>query len=164
MHALEVKKDIYWVGALDPGLRIFDIIMYTPHGTTYNSYVVKGSDKTAVFETVKEQFFDQYVERLYDLNIDIASIDYIIIDHTEPDHAGSVAKLLDLSPNAKVVGSAAAVRFMRNIANRNFESIIVSDNDTLSLGSKTLKFISAPFLHWPDTIYTYIPEDRTLVT
>ncbi|MDD7795669.1 FAD-dependent oxidoreductase [Clostridium sp. 'White wine YQ'] len=164
MRSLEVKKDIHWVGALDPELRIFDIIMYTPYGTTYNSYVVKGSEKVAVFETVKEQFFDQYIERLKDLNIDVSKIDYIVVDHTEPDHAGSVAKLLELSPGAKVVGSAAAIRFLKNIANREFESIIVSDNDTLSLGNKTLKFLSVPFLHWPDTIYTFIPEDKTLIT
>lgn len=164
MKSLEIKKDIYWVGALDPDLRIFDIIMYTPYGTTYNSYVVKGSEKVAVFETVKEKFFDEYLERLKSLNIDITNIDYIIVDHTEPDHAGSVAKLLDLSPGAKVVGSAPAIKFMKKIANKPFESITVNEGDTLSLGNKTLRFISAPFLHWPDSIYTYIPEDATLFT
>lgn len=91
MRSLEIKKDIHWVGALDPDLRIFDIIMYTPYGTTYNSYVVKGSEKVAVFETVKEQFFDQYLARLKTLDIDVTKIDYIVVDHTEPDHAGSVA-------------------------------------------------------------------------
>ncbi len=164
MNSIEIKKDIYWVGALDPNLRIFDIIMYTPYGTTYNSYIVKGSEKTAIFETVKEKFFDEFVERLNSLNVDIKNIDYIILDHTEPDHAGSVAKLLDLSPNAKLVGSAAALRFMKAIANRDFQSITVNHGDTLSLGNKTLKFISAPFLHWPDSIYTYVEEDNTLIT
>ena len=164
MKSLELKKDIHWVGALDPNLRIFDIIMYTPYGTSYNSYVVKGSEKTAVFETVKVEFFDQYIERLKDLNVDITKIDYIVVDHTEPDHAGSVAKLLEISPNSKVVGSAPAIKFMKKIANRDFESIIVGDGDTLCLGNKTLEFISAPFLHWPDSIYTYIPEDEVLIT
>ena len=164
MRSLEVKENIHWVGALDPDLRIFDIIMYTPYGTTYNSYIVKGSEKVAVFETVKEQFFDQYLARLKSLDIDVTKIDYIVVDHTEPDHAGSVAKLLELSPNAKVVGSAPAIKFMEKIANRDIDAIVVSDNDSISLGNKTLKFISAPFLHWPDTIYTYIPEDKTLIT
>lgn len=164
MKSLELKKDIHWVGALDPNLRIFDIIMYTPYGTSYNSYVVKGSDKVAVFETVKAEFFDQYIERLKDLDVDITKIDYIVVDHTEPDHAGSVAKLLEISPNAKVVGSAPAIKFMKKIANRDFESIIVGDGDTIGLGNKTLQFISAPFLHWPDSIYTYIPEDEVLIT
>lgn len=164
MKSLELKKDIHWVGALDPNLRIFDIIMYTPYGTSYNSYVVKGSEKTAVFETVKVEFFDQYIERLKDLDVDITKIDYIVVDHTEPDHAGSVAKLLEISPTAKVVGSAPAIKFMKQIANRAFESITVGDGDTISLGNKTLEFISAPFLHWPDSIYTYIPEDDVLIT
>ena len=164
MKSLELKKDIHWVGALDPDLRIFDIIMYTPYGTSYNSYVVKGSEKTAVFETVKEEFFDQYIERLQDLDVDITKIDYIVVDHTEPDHAGSVRKLLEISPNAKVVGSAPAIKFLKKIANRDFESVTVGDGDTICLGNKTLQFISAPFLHWPDSIYTYIPEDEVLIT
>lgn len=164
MKAVEVKKDIYWVGALDPELRIFDIIMYTPYGSSYNSYVVKGSEKTAVFETVKEKFFDQYIERLRSLDVDVENIDYIVVDHTEPDHAGSVAKLLEISKNAKVVGSQGAIRFLKAIVNRDFEYIIVKDGDSLSLGNKTLRFISAPFLHWPDSIYTYVPEESVLIT
>lgn len=165
MKHLELKKDIYWIGALDPNLRVFDIIMYTPYGTSYNSYVVKGSEKIALFETVKVQFFDQYLERLKSLNIDITKIDYIIVDHTEPDHAGSVAKLLELSPNAKIVGSATALSFLKDIANRDFEAITVKHGSEISLGNKTLRFISAPFLHWPDfLIYTYIVEDEVLIT
>ena len=164
MKALEVKKDIYWVGALDPKLRIFDIIMYTPFGTTYNSYVVKGSEKTAVFETVKEKFFDEYLERLKSLDINIENIGYIVVDHTEPDHAGSVGKLLEIAKNAKVVGSEAAIKFLKEIINRDFEYIIVGDGDSINLGNKTLSFIDAPFLHWPDSIYTYVEEDKLLIT
>lgn len=164
MRSLEIKKDIYWVGALDPSLRVFDIIMYTPYGTTYNSYVIRGNEKVALLETVKLEFFDQYLDRLKSLDIDIHKIDYIIVDHTEPDHAGSVAKILELSPNAKIVGSAAAIKFMKKIANVPFESIVVEDGSTLSLGNKTLQFVSAPFLHWPDTIYTFVPEDKILFT
>lgn len=164
MRSLEIKKDIHWVGALDPNLRIFDIIMYTPYGTTYNSYVVKGSEKTAIFETVKVQFFDEYIARLKDLGVNPTEIDYIVVDHTEPDHAGSVAKLLELSPNAKIVGSPVAINFLKKIANCEFEHISVGDGDSLSLGNKTLQFISAPFLHWPDSMYTYVVEDEVLIT
>ncbi len=164
MNYLEVKKDIYWVGSLDPELRVFDIIMYTPYGTTYNSYVVKGSEKIAVFETVKEKCFDDYLSKLNSLGIDPKSIDYIVVDHTEPDHAGSVEKLLELSPKAKVIGSMQAIEFLKDIVNKDFEYIVVGDNDTISLGNKTLQFISAPFLHWPDSMYTYIPEDKALIT
>ncbi|MBM7834141.1 FprA family A-type flavoprotein [Clostridium sardiniense] len=164
MRNVEIKKDIYWVGALDPKLRIFDIIMYTPYGTTYNSYVVKGSEKIALFETVKERCFDEYLKTLETLDITPADIDYIIVDHTEPDHAGSVGKILDLAPHAKVVGSMQAISYLKEIINRDFEHIVVRDGDTLSLGNKTLKFISAPFLHWPDSMYTYVVEDEVLIT
>lgn len=164
MNYLEVKKDIYWIGSLDPNLRIFDIIMYTPYGTTYNSYIVKGSEKIAVFETVKEKCFDDYLSKLNSLGVSPKEIDYIVVDHTEPDHAGSVEKLLKLSPSAKVVGSMQAIEFLKDIVNGDFEYIIVEDNDKISLGNKTLQFISAPFLHWPDSMYTYILEDKTLIT
>lgn len=164
MNYLEIKNDIYWVGSLDPELRVFDIIMYTPYGTTYNSYVVKGSEKTAVFETVKEKCFHDYLSKLTNLGVDPKKIDYIVVDHTEPDHAGSAEKLLELSPKAKVVGTMQAIEFLKEIVNKEFEYIIVRDGDKLSLGNKTLQFISAPFLHWPDSMYTYIPEDKTLIT
>lgn len=164
MRNVEIKKDIYWVGALDPKLRIFDIIMYTPYGTTYNSYVVKGSEKVALFETVKEKCFDEYLKTLETLDIAPSDIDYIIVDHTEPDHAGSVGKILKLAPHAKVVGSMQAISYLKEIINEDFEHIIVRDGDTISLGNKTLKFISAPFLHWPDSMYTYVVEDELLIT
>lgn len=164
MKYLNVKNDIYWVGALDYNLRVFDIIMETPYGTSYNSYVVKGSEKTAIFETVKEEFFDEYVERLKSLNIDIKNVDYIVVSHTEPDHAGSIGRILDLAPKAKIIASSMALRFIKGIINRDFKSIQVCDGDSISLGNKNLKFFSVPQLHWPDTIYTYVEEDKTLIT
>lgn len=160
-----IKKDLYWVGALDPNLRIFDIIMYTPYGSSYNSYVIKGSEKIALIETVKETFFDQYLERLKSLDIDISKIDYIVVNHTEPDHSGSISKMLKLAPNAKIIGSRSAINFVKEICNDpSIPSDIVSHGSTLSLGNKTLKFISAPFLHWPDSMYTYLVEDKVLYT
>lgn len=164
MKHLNIKDDLFWVGALDPNLRVFDIIMYTPYGTTYNSYVVKGSEKTAVFETVKAEFFDQYIARLKDLGVEPSEIDYIVVSHTEPDHAGSIGKILELAPNAKIVASPIAINYIKEIVNGDFESIPVKDGDSISLGNKTLKFMSVPFLHWPDTIYTYVEEDKTLIT
>lgn len=164
LKSLEIKENLYWVGSLDPDLRVFDIIMYTPYGTTYNSYVLKGSEKTVLFETVKDKHFDNYIERLNDLNIDLKSIDYIVVSHTEPDHAGSVEKIIDLAPNAKIVASETAIKFLKEIVNKEFDYIVVNEGDSLSLGDKTLEFFSVPMLHWPDTIYTYIREDKTLVT
>lgn len=163
METLELKKNLYWTGIKDKDLRVFDIIMETEFGTTYNSYLIKGSEKTALFETAKFKFFDTYLAELKQL-VDISKIDYIIVDHTEPDHAGSVAKLIEMNPNIKIVGTAVAISFLKNIVNRDFYSIAVKENDTLSLGDKTLHFMILPNLHWPDTMYTYVEEDKVLVT
>ena len=163
METLELKKNLYWTGIKDKDLRVFDIIMETEFGTTYNSYLIKGSEKTALFETAKFKFFDTYLAELKQL-VDISKIDYIIVDHTEPDHAGSVEKLIEMNPNIKIVGTAVAISFLKNIVNRDFYSIPVKENDTLSLGDKTLHSMILPNLHWPDTMYTYVEEDKVLVT
>ncbi len=164
MKSCKIQEGLLWVGAIDPDLRVFDIIMHTPYGTTYNSYVVMGSEKTAIFETVKYEFFDQYIDRLKDANIDISKIDYLVVSHTEPDHAGSVGKIIDICPDITIVASPVAIKYLEKITNKKFKYIKVSDKSELSLGDKTLKFISAPFLHWPDTIYTYVKELNTLLT
>jgi flavorubredoxin len=163
MKSLKIKDDFIWIGALDPDLRIFDIVMYTEFGSSYNSYLLKGTEKTVLFETVKVKFWDEYLEKLSEYT-DPTKIDYIVVNHTEPDHTGSLGYLLDLAPNAKVVGSAAALKFLGGIMNKPFESITVKDGASLDLGNKTLQFISAPFLHWPDSIYTYVQEDGILFT
>ncbi len=163
MKTLQLQKDLYWIGALDPDLRIFDIIMRTEFGTTYNAYFLRGSEKTALFETVKAGFADGYFEALNDLG-GTGKADYLIVSHTEPDHAGSVERLLDANPGLTVVGTRAAIGFLEQIVNRKFPSLIVKDNDTLSLGDKTLRFFALPNLHWPDTMFTYVEEDQTLVT
>ncbi len=160
---MELKNGIYWAGALDYKIKVFDIVMHTDYGTTYNSYVVKGSEKTAIFETVKETFFDEYLERLKTIT-KLEDIDIIVINHTEPDHAGSVGRLLSLCPNATVIGSQTSLKFASEIINQEFKSIVAKDGDTFSLGDKTLEFISVPFLHWPDSMYTYIKEDKALFT
>jgi len=163
MNALELKKNLYWTGVLDPNLKVFDIVMETEFGTSYNSYLLKTSEKTVLFETAKAKFFDEYLDKLSEL-IDISEIDYIVVNHTEPDHAGSIEKLIDMNPNIKIVGTAVAIGFLKNIVNHDFYSIAVKENDTLDLGNKTLRFMCLPNLHWPDTMYTYIEEDKTLIT
>ncbi len=160
---LEIKKNIYWTGILDPNLRVFDIVMETKFGTSYNSYIVKGSEKVALFETAKEKFMGDYLAKLKSI-IDVQDIDYIVVDHTEPDHAGSARYLIEENPSIKIVGSATAINFMKEILNIDFNSIIVKDGDEISLGDRTMKFIAAPNLHWPDSMYTYIPEDKLLIS
>ena len=163
MKAIEAKENIYYVGALDKDLRVFDIVMYTDYGTTYNSYLVKGSEKTALFETVKAKFFDEHLEKIRSV-CDPADIDYIVVNHTEPDHAGSIEKLIEQNPNIKIVGTATALGFLKHIVNRDFYSIPVKENDVLQLGGKTLHFMVLPNLHWPDTMYSYLIEDGILFT
>lgn len=163
MKTKQLKDDLFWVGNQDPDLRIFDILMVTEFGTSYNSYVLKGSEKNVVFEASKAKFTDDYLEKLTEI-IPLEEIDYIIVSHTEPDHTGTIEKMLELNPGLKLVGTSAAMNFMKEICNRDFGSIIVKEGDKLSLGNKTLKFIMAPNLHWPDTMFTYVEEDGLLVT
>lgn len=159
---LEIKKDIKWIGVLDPDLVTFDIVMETKYGTTYNSYFIN-AEKKAIVETVKKPFWNTYKNKIQQLT-NPADIEYIILNHTEPDHSGSLSNLLEIAPNATVVGSGQALNYLQDITGKTFKSLKVKDGDTLSLGNKTLKFIGAPNLHWPDTIYTYINEDKVLIT
>ncbi|MFB3896587.1 MAG: FprA family A-type flavoprotein [bacterium] len=158
--ATAVAKDIFWVGALNPDLRWFDVVMHTPHGTTYNAYLILG-EKIALVEQVHARFTDVLIDNIRQL-IDPAKIDYLIVNHTEMDHTGALVKVLDLAPNAQVVSTKVAATFLKKIVNREFRSIAVGDGDTLSLGNKTLQFISVPYWHWPDTMFTYLVEDKTL--
>ena len=146
MNTLELKKNFYWVGNLDPGLQNFDIIMETEFGTTYNSYLLQGSQKTALFETTKIKYFDNYVEKIQSIT-PIENIDYLIVSHTEPDHTGAIEQLLDINPGIKIVGSSGAISFLKEICNRDFTSVVVTEGDQISLGDKTLKFYCVPNLH-----------------
>ncbi len=159
---LDITNDVKWIGVLDYDIVTFDVVMETKYGTTYNSYFIN-AEKPAVIETVKYRFWDTYLNKLSSL-VNPAEIQYIILDHTEPDHSGNVENLLKLAPEATVVGSGNALRYMRDMLGHEFKSLQVKDGDTLSLGNKTLKFISAPNLHWPDSIYTYLIEDKVLFT
>ncbi len=159
---LDVTKDVKWIGVLDYDIVTFDVVMETKYGTTYNSYFIN-ADKPAVVETVKRKFWDTYRDKITSLT-DPAKIQYIIVDHTEPDHSGNVDNLLKLAPDAVVVGSGNALRYLRDMLGYDFKSMQVKDGDTLSLGNKTLRFINAPNLHWPDSIYTYLEEDKVLFT
>jgi flavorubredoxin len=163
MKPFKLSNDLFWLGALDPNLRVFDIIMKTEFGTTYNAYLLKGSQKTVLFETVKYQYVDEYLRNLSTLTA-IDKIDYLVVNHTEPDHSGSIERLLELNPNLTIIGTASGIKFLTQIVNRDFKAIIVGDNDTLSLGNRTMRFFPLPNLHWPDTMFTYIEEDHTLVT
>ncbi|MFN8210181.1 MAG: FprA family A-type flavoprotein [Bacteroidales bacterium] len=161
-RVISITDDVKWIGVLDRDIVTFDIVMNTEFGTTYNSYFINATDK-AIVEAAKDKFSDVHISKLKSVT-DPSEIKYIILDHTEPDHCGNTGKLLELAPDATVVGSGNAIRYLSDIINKPFKSLIVKDGDTLSLGNKTLRFISAPNLHWPDTMFTWLEEDRILFT
>ncbi len=161
-RVINITGDVKWIGILDFDIRTFDIVMTTEFGTTYNSFFINAQRK-AVIEVAKEKFSERYLDKLRSVT-DLREIQYIILDHTEPDHSGSLRLLLEEAPSATVVGSGNAIRYLGDIVNAPFKSLVVKDGDTLDLGNKTLKFISAPNLHWPDTIYTFLEEDKILFT
>jgi flavorubredoxin len=160
IKTLELKPGIHWVGVLDYDIVTFDVVMETKYGTTYNSYFID-ADKKTVVETVKESFWDTYITKLRSCT-DPREIQYIILNHTEPDHSGCLEKLLAEAPGATVVGTGNAIRYLGDLVHSDFPYLVVKDGQTLDLGNKTLKFIGAPNLHWPDTMYTYLEEDRVL--
>lgn len=159
--AITIKDGVFYVGALDPDLKVFDIVIPTENGTTYNSYFIQGSRKSALIDTVKLNTKDQLINKLSGLT-DISKIDYIIINHTEPDHSGALHLIKDIAKDATLVYSKNAHHFVKHIIKKDYNNITVGDGDSLDLGGKTLQFINAPFLHWPDTMFTYLKEDKIL--
>ena len=161
-RVIDVTNDVKWIGVLDYDIATFDIVMHTDFGTTYNSYFINAEKKTIV-EASKEKFSDIHIKKLRSV-VDPSEIQYIILDHTEPDHSGNTVRLLEIAPSAVVVGTGNAIRYLGDMINKPFNSLVVKDGNTLDLGNKTLKFISAPNLHWPDTMFTYLVEDKILFT
>jgi NADH oxidase (H2O-forming) len=157
---LKVSDKVDWIGVLDKDILTFDIVMETKYGTTYNSYFINAEKKTIV-ETVKEGFKDIYLQKIKELT-DPSEIEYIICNHTEPDHSGSLKYLLELAPKATVVGSGQALNYLSEMLGKPFKSLKVKDGDIIDLGNMKLRVIGAPNLHWPDTIYTYLEEEKIL--
>lgn len=160
MSAFNLKNNIYWVGVNNPELRVFDIIMETKKGTTYNSYLIN-DEKIAVIDAVKNGFFPEFLSNIKEV-IGEKKVDYIIVQHTELDHSGSLKELLAAYPEAQVIGSKAALLYTKNIINSEFNGKVAEGE--LSLGETTLRFISAPNLHWPDTMFIYAIEQKVLFT
>lgn len=161
-EVLPVNDDVKWVGVIDYDIVTFDVVMETEYGTTYNSYFID-AEKKALIETSKEKFWDIYLDKLKKVG-DPAEIQYIVLNHTEPDHSGNLANVLKVAPDATVVGSRLAIQYLKDFLGNEFKHMVVKDGDTLDLGNKTLRFISAPNLHWPDSMYTYLEEDKLLFT
>lgn len=164
MAAIKIKDGIYSVGVLNPNMRIFDVIMKTEFGTSYNAYLITG-EKNVLIDTVHPRFFDEYLENIRSV-IDPAKIDYVVMNHNEPDHSGSLAKLWKVAPQIQVLSSPAGKIYLGPITNASDLNVrAVKDGETLDIGrGKQLKFISAPFLHWPDSMFTWLASDKIAFT
>lgn len=161
-RAVPIADNVYWVGARDVSRRLFDSLIPLPKGTSYNSYLVIGRDRIALIDTVNPGFENELVERISSV-VDPSRIDYIVMNHAEPDHAGAVPHILSLSPNAQLITTAFGAKMARIFYRVPDERVIaVRDGEAIDLGGKTLKFIETPMLHWPETMFTYLAEDRIL--
>ncbi len=163
MGALKAMDDLFYVGVADKDLRIFDVVMETERGTTYNAYILKGAGKTVLFETSKDKFCESFFANVEEV-CPLSAIDYVVVSHTEPDHSGCLAKLLQKAPNATVLASQTALTFLSHIVGGPFPQRAVAEGDEIDIGGMTLQFFSVPMLHWPDTIFTWVKERGILFT
>ncbi len=159
MSKIAIKKDIFWVGAKDPDRKVFDGLMPLPQGTTYNSYLVQGSEKTALIDTVEPEFLEVLLANLEG----VKKIDYIVSHHAEQDHSGSIPLLLKKYPEAKLLCLQKNKEMLQDLMTIPDDRIqVVADGGEVSLGNKTICFMFCPWVHWPETAITYIPEDKVL--
>lgn len=163
MKFQEIKNNIFYCGLNDCDRRIFDELIPLEHGTSYNSYLVKGSEKTAIIDTMYPPKTKEYIKRLVENQI--GKVDYIIANHGEQDHSGSIPALIEKYPNAKVLTNPKVAENIKSMLHVPEDKIqVIADGEEISLGDKTLKFIFAPGVHWPDTMFTYIKEDNVICT
>jgi flavorubredoxin len=157
-----IRHGVYFVGAVDWDRRLFDSLIPLPDGTSYNSYLVQGSEKTALIDTVDPTMEQVLVNNLDQLN---KSIDFLIANHAEQDHSGSIPRILEKYPKAKLVCTPRAKGMLIDLLLVPEDKFItVEDKETISLGDRTLEFIHAPWVHWPETMLTYLREDRIMFT
>jgi flavorubredoxin len=158
----KISEGVYWVGIRDWNRRLFDALIPLPRGTTYNSYLVIGESKKALIDTVNPGFEREFEDKIRKV-VDPSEIDYVIMNHAEPDHAGSIPYIMSINSKAKLVTSNRGAKMAKTFYKVPEERIIaVRDGETIDLGGKTLRFIEAPMLHWPETMFTYLQENKTL--
>ena len=157
----EIAPSVHFIGAFDPRIRTFDIIMKTANGSSYNAYLIRGSEGVAVMDTVKKEFSEAFFKRL-ELLCDYDEIRYIVLHHLEPDHSGALLELMERAPEAKLIISGRAVMMLKGLINKEIPFEVANTGKTISLGDKTIEFLSTPFLHWPDTMSSYLHEEKIL--
>jgi flavorubredoxin len=159
MKPRKIKDNIYWMGSVDWDRRLFDSLVPLPDGTSYNAYLIKGSEKTALLDSVDPPMAHELLSQLEE----VSKLDYVISHHAEQDHSGTIPLVLEKFPNAKLISSPKAKGMLMDLLCIPEGSFItVEDGETLSLGDRTLKFIHTPWVHWPETMVTYLEEDKIL--
>jgi len=161
MKPREMRPQVYWVGAIDWDRRLFDALIPLPDGTSYNSYLIEGSEKVALIDTVDPTMEQVLVNHLD--HLEVKNLDYVVANHAEQDHSGTLPRVLEKYPQAKVVCTAKCKGMLMDlllIPDARF--MTVDDKETISLGDRTLEFIHAPWVHWPETMLTYLREDKIL--
>jgi len=163
MAVRKLNDKVFEVGAIDWDRKLFDELVHLPDGTSYNAYIIKGSEKTVLIDTVDPTKEDVLIKNLKSLEID--KIDYIVSNHAEQDHSGAIPLILELYPDAKVITNKKCKNMLVDHLEINDEKfIIINDKDTVSLGDKTLEFRLTPWVHWPETMITYLQEDKMFFT
>ncbi len=161
MKSKQVMEGIRWLGAIDWDRRLFDSLIPTPDGTSYNAWLVEGTERVALMDTVDPSSGDKLMAQL----ADVPRIDYLIAHHAEQDHSGMIPAVLERYPDAKLVATPRCLTMLADMMDLpEGRSIPVKDGDTLDLGGRTLKFMHMPWVHWPETMVTWLPEDRILFT
>jgi flavorubredoxin len=159
MKARKIKNRIYWMGSVDWDRRLFDSLVPLPDGTSYNAYLIEGSEKTVLLDSVDPPMANELLSQLEG----ISKIDYVVSHHAEQDHSGSIPRVLEKYPDAKLITTPKAKGMLIDLLRIPEESFItVKDGETVSLGDKTLRFIHTPWVHWPETMVTYLEEDKIL--
>jgi len=157
----KIKDDIYSVGVIDWHRKLFDELIPLPDGTSYNSYFIKGKAKNAIIDTVEPDFDQDFLDNLDQLGVE--KVDYIISNHAEQDHSGTIPILLERFPEAEVLSSEKAKPMLLDLLELDAKQIrVVEDGETIDLGGKTLEFIDTPWVHWPETMSTYLQEENIL--
>jgi flavorubredoxin len=161
MEPRQIIPKVYWVGAVDWSRRLFDALIPLPDGTSYNSYLIRGSEKTALIDTVDPTMKDVLISRLNQLGVE--NIDYLVANHAEQDHSGTLPQVLAKYPQVKVLTTPKCKGMLIDLLLIPEKRITtVEDKETISLGDKTLEFIHTPWVHWPETMSTYLREERIL--
>jgi flavorubredoxin len=161
-NVMKISENVYWIGVRDWNRRIFDALIPLPKGTSYNAYLILGKNGKTLIDTVNPGFERELEDKIRNI-INPEEIDYIVMNHAEPDHAGAIPYIMKIAPKAKLVTTSRGAKMAQIYYHASQERIkVVNENETISLGDKTLRFIEAPMLHWPETMFTYLEEEKIL--